>query len=52
MDGKTGAPDKDRMSRFAEESKHEVTDKKGKTRMELRYKLHVLRLVSTSIRQK
>ena len=52
LDGKTTSSGKDRMSQFAQKSTHRVTDKDGKVRKEIRYKLHQLRLVCTSVRQK
>ena len=53
LDGKTCASGKEPMSRFAQKSEHEVKDKEGNViRTEERYKLHLLRMVCTSVRQK
>jgi len=53
LDGKTSASGKRRMSWFSQKSNHEVKDKAGTVlRTEVRYKLHLLRLVSTSVQQK
>jgi hypothetical protein len=52
LDGKMTASGKKRMSRFAQRSVHRVTDPEGKEHTEVRYKLHQLRLVATSVRQK
>ena len=52
LDGKTTSSGKKRMSRFAQKSNHKVKDNNGKERTETRFKLHQLRLVCTSVRQK
>lgn len=53
LDGKCGASGKDKMSRFAQPSEHKIKDKQGQVlRTEERYKLHLLRAVCTSVRQK
>lgn len=53
LDGKCAASGTKKMSRFAQKSRHEVKDEQGRViRTDIRYKLHLLRAVCTSVRQK
>ena len=52
IDGKTVAVSRQRMSQFAQASEHKAKTKEGKVKKWTSYKLHMLRCVVTSFRQR